>query len=118
MNIENLMDYLVEHRAPNLPPGYLSEQLLSLSWILDDEGGQIFAIGKRWLNSSDQFRVSVALGLDEAFMADSWEELVELADSVKAKFPSMASDVDNWLNNSRRSYVSRGEKSISDGDAT
>ncbi|MFF1904031.1 hypothetical protein [Kitasatospora sp. NPDC058218] len=117
MNIEDLMNYLVEHRAPNLPPAYLSEQLLSLSWILDGEGGRIFEIGKGWLNSGDEFRASVALGLDEAFMADSWDELVELADSLKVKFPSMASDVENWLNNARRSYVSRGEAPAPGGDA-
>ncbi len=107
------MNYLVEHKAPNLPPGYLSEQLLSLSWILNADGGRIFEIGRSWLKSGDEFRVAVALGLDEAFMADSWEEL---AGTVRRKFPSMAADVDNWLKNSRRSHADRGEQTPLDDD--
>ncbi|MFJ3975052.1 hypothetical protein [Streptomyces sp. NPDC090021] len=105
MDIEDVMDHLARHRAPNLPPGYLSEQLLSLSWILDaQEGGRIFEVGKKWLASKDEFRVAVAMGLDEAFMADSWKDLVELADSVKERHPSLAGDVDQWLANYSRSY--------------
>ncbi|MFE5586903.1 hypothetical protein [Kitasatospora sp. NPDC056531] len=116
-DIEDVVNYLVEHRAPNLPPGYLSEQLLALSWILDVESGKIFDIGRKWLESGDEFRVAVALGLNEAFMADSWEELVELAESVKEKVPSLAADVDVWLERSKRSYeklkqnLARGDKS-------
>ncbi|MFE0463493.1 hypothetical protein ACFW1A_29995 [Kitasatospora sp. NPDC058965] len=110
MDIEDVLHYLVEHRAPNLPPGYLSEQLLALSWILDDEGAGIFEVGRRWLESGDEFRVAVALGLNEAFMADSWVELVGLADSVKKKVPSLAADVDVWLENSRPSYLRLEER--------
>ncbi|WP_404957169.1 hypothetical protein [Streptomyces sp. 147326] len=107
MDIEDVMNHLAEHRAPNLPPGYLSEQLLSLSWILDaQEGGRIFQVGKKWLTSGDEFLSAVAMGLDEAFMADSWKDLVELADSVKERHPSLARDVDHWLANYSRSYKS------------
>ncbi|MFJ7247102.1 hypothetical protein ACIQWA_20995 [Kitasatospora sp. NPDC098652] len=104
MNIEDLMEYLVEHRAPGLPPGYISEQLLSLTWILDAEGGKIFEVGKRWINSGDEFRVAVALGLDEAFLVGSWDELVQLAASLKERFPSLSAMIDDWLEGSRRSY--------------
>ncbi|MEU8922330.1 hypothetical protein AB0D10_15545 [Kitasatospora sp. NPDC048545] len=103
MDIEDMMEFLVAHRAPNLPPGYLAEQLLALSWILDSEGGRIFDVGREWLRSGDEFRVAVALGLDEAFMAESWCEFVELAESVKARVPSLASDVDVWLQKYRPS---------------
>ncbi|MFE7530749.1 hypothetical protein ACFU7Y_34300 [Kitasatospora sp. NPDC057542] len=105
MDIEDVMDYLVEHRAPNLPPGYLSEQLLSLTWILAPEAGRIFDIGKTWLTSGDEFRVAVAMGLREAFMADSWAELVELGESMKERFPSLSTMVDEWLEASKASYM-------------
>ncbi|MEV6675955.1 hypothetical protein AB0N09_03690 [Streptomyces erythrochromogenes] len=105
MDIEDVMNHLADHRASNLPPGYLSEQLLSLSWILEaQEGRRIFEVGKKWLKSGDEFRSAVAMGLDEAFMADSWKDLVELADSVKERHPSLAHDVDHWLANYSRSY--------------
>ncbi|MGW4897783.1 hypothetical protein ACWEQL_36885 [Kitasatospora sp. NPDC004240] len=103
MDIEDVLNYLADHRARNLPPGYLSEQILSLSWILDDEDGKIFKTGRKWLDSGDEFRVAVAMGLDEALLAESWEEMSELAESVKNRIPSLASDVDAWLERSKRS---------------
>ncbi len=101
------MNYMVDHKAPNLPPGFLSEQLLSLAWILDAEGGRIFEIGREWLTSGDAFRAAVALGLNEALMADSWEELVQLAASLKERLPSLSPAVDEWLTSSRRAYETR-----------
>ncbi|MFJ4846127.1 hypothetical protein [Streptomyces sp. NPDC088733] len=34
MEAEDVMDFLVEHRAPGVTPGYVAEQLLSMSWIV------------------------------------------------------------------------------------
>lgn len=106
MHVEDVMDFLVDHRAPNVVPGYISEQLLSMSWIIapDDVAG-VIKVAKRWLTSDDQFRVAVAIGLEnETYLADSWEENSELAEPLKEKFPSVAADVDAWMARAEPSY--------------
>ncbi|MFF3787673.1 hypothetical protein [Streptomyces sp. NPDC001933] len=106
MHVEDVMDFLVDHRAPNVVPGYISEQLLSMSWIIapDDVAG-VIEVAKRWLTSDDQFRVAVAIGLEnETYLADSWEEISELAEPLKEKFPSVAADVDAWMARAEPSY--------------
>ncbi|MGW5122666.1 hypothetical protein ACWEQ7_01100 [Streptomyces sp. NPDC004069] len=108
------MDFLVDHRAPNVVPGYISEQLLSMSWILDAEAvARIIEVGKRWLKSEDQFRVAVAIGLEnETYLADSWEEIAELAEPLKERFPSMAADVDAWMARAKPSYEKLKKRSF------
>ncbi|MER5770426.1 hypothetical protein [Streptomyces sp. NPDC001985] len=115
MDIGKLMEFLADHRAPNLPPGYLSEQLLSMSWIITPEdSGMIFTVGRKWLESGDEFRVAVALGLKEAFLAESWDEHVELADSVRSRLPSLAPEVDHWLRYYSRSFDTPEARAIRD----
>ncbi|CAM5295823.1 putative protein OS=Streptomyces aurantiogriseus OX=66870 GN=GCM10010251_68550 PE=4 SV=1 [Streptomyces aurantiogriseus] len=112
------MDFLVEHRAPNVVPGYISEQLLSMAWIIDAEDvARITEVGRKWLKSDDAFRVAVAIGLEnETYLADSWSELAELAGPLKEAFPSMAPDVDAWMERSQRSYERRGKNFPSDAE--
>jgi hypothetical protein len=109
VDIENVMEFLVEHRAPNVVPGYVSEQLLSMSWIIDAEDvARIVEVGKQWLTSDDPFRVAVAIGLEnETYLADSWEEIAELAEPLKERFPSMAADVDAWMARAAPAYERR-----------
>ncbi|MFF7215729.1 hypothetical protein ACFZAU_35215 [Streptomyces sp. NPDC008238] len=99
MDVEQVMDFLVEHRAPNVVPGYVSEQLLSMSWIIDaGDVARVVQVAKRWLRSDDAFRAAVAIGLEnETYLADSWEEIAALAAPLKERFPSMAADVDAWM---------------------
>ncbi|WP_406418392.1 hypothetical protein OH809_31950 [Streptomyces sp. NBC_00873] len=106
MQVEDVMDFLVDHRAPDVVPGYVSEQLLSMSWIIDaDDVARIIEMAKRWLKSDDQFRVAVAIGLEnETYLADSWEAIAELAEPLKERFPSMAADVDAWMARAKPAY--------------
>jgi hypothetical protein len=106
VKVEDVMDFLVDHRAANVTPGYISEQLLSMSWIIDAEDvARIIEVGRRWLKSDDQFRAAVAIGLEsETYLADSWEEIADLAEPLKEKFPSMAADVDAWMARARPAY--------------
>ncbi|MEU0029670.1 hypothetical protein [Streptomyces sp. NPDC006335] len=109
MDIEDVMNFLVEHRAPNVVPGYISEQILSMGWIIDVESGtRIIEVGRRWLRSDDAFRAAVAIGLEnETYLADSLDELIELAEPMKERFPSMADDVSAWLERAGLSYERR-----------
>ncbi|MEH0443585.1 MULTISPECIES: hypothetical protein [unclassified Streptomyces] len=107
--VEDVMDFLVEHRAANVTPGFVSEQLLSMSWIIDAaDVAQIIEVGRRWLRSGDPFRAAVAIGLEsETYLADSWEEIREVAEPLKEKFPSMAADVDAWMARAEPAYERR-----------
>jgi hypothetical protein len=109
VKVEDVMSFLVNHRAPNVTPGYVAEQLLSMSWIIDPKDGtQIFETGKEWLKSDDPFRVEVAIGLENlTYLADSWEELVELAEPLKEKFPTRVADIDAWMARAEASYERR-----------
>lgn len=106
MDVEQVMDFLVDHRAPGVVPGYVSEQLLSMSWIIDAEHvARIVQVANRWLRSDDPFRAAVAIGLEnETYLADSWEEIAALAAPLKERFPSMAADVDAWMARAEPSY--------------
>ncbi|MDX3074726.1 hypothetical protein [Streptomyces sp. MI02-7b] len=105
-SIEDVMAFLVDHRAPGVTPGYVSEQLLSMSWIIDaQDAARIVDVGKRWLRSDDSFRVAVAIGLEnETYLADSWAEIAALAGPLKERFPSMAADVDAWTARAETAY--------------
>ncbi|WP_406860859.1 hypothetical protein ABZO31_10505 [Streptomyces sp. HUAS MG47] len=109
VDVEDVMNFLVENRAPNVVPGYVSEQLLSMVWIIEPEHTtRIFEVAEDWLGSDDPFRAAVAVGLGhETYLHDSWHELAEQAEVLKERFPSMAGDVDVWLERSRRSYERR-----------
>ncbi|MEU1623389.1 hypothetical protein ABZ479_39620 [Streptomyces sp. NPDC005722] len=115
MDIEQVMTYLVDHRAPGLPPGYLSEQLMSLSWIVEDEGKGIFDVARRWLVSDDPFRAAVVMGLTETVLVDTLDELVDAAARITRCFPSMALDVEAWVVRSRSS-VEGVARSLPGGD--
>ncbi|MFJ4984843.1 hypothetical protein ACIP9H_13705 [Streptomyces sp. NPDC088732] len=106
MEAEDVMDFLVEHRAPGVTPGYVAEQLLSMSWIVAaGDVARIAEAGRRWLRSDDPFRVAVAIGLEnETFLADSWEEIAALAGPFKECFPSMAADIDAWTARAEPAY--------------
>ncbi|MET9874049.1 hypothetical protein ABZZ36_05345 [Actinacidiphila glaucinigra] len=86
-------------------PGYVSEQLLSMSWIPDAEDvARIVPVAKRWLRSDDAFRAAVAIGLeDETFPADSWEEIAALAAPLKERsLPWPPTWTPGWHGRSRR----------------
>ncbi|MFH8978022.1 hypothetical protein [Streptomyces sp. NPDC017890] len=118
MQVEDVMDFLVDRRAPDVVPGYISEQLLSMSWILrPDDVAAVIEVAKRWLTSDDQFRVAVAIGLEnETYLADSWEEISDLAEPMKERFPSMAADVDAWMARAEPAYERRKEGSFFEQD--
>jgi hypothetical protein len=109
VDIEDVMDFLVEHRAPAVVPGYIAEQLFSMSWIIrPEDGARVTEVARRWLDSDDPFRAAVAVGLGhELYLTDSWQELVEAAELLKERFPSMAADVDVWTTRAEVSYEMR-----------
>lgn len=104
MDMEDVMNYLVDRRADDLPPQAFSGTFMSLSWYLAPEGDKILAVARKWLTLDDEYRVAVALGLDEVFPADSRAELVELAASVRERFPALAGPAEEWLERWDRAF--------------
>ncbi|MEU9506509.1 hypothetical protein AB0D32_09555 [Micromonospora sp. NPDC048170] len=96
MNIEQVMNFLVEHRAANLPPEALAEVFTSLSWCLDSEAN-VVAIARSWLKGDDEYRVAVSLWMDDIFPADSRQDLVALAADIHTRFPALSERASAWI---------------------
>jgi hypothetical protein len=103
VDIEQVMDFLVEHKAPGLPAAALAEVFTSLSWCLDDEAN-VVAIARKWLNLDDEYRVAVSLWMDDIFPADSRIKLVVLAADIGERFPALAERAADWIHRWDRAY--------------
>ena len=91
MDVGDFLNYLVEHRAPNLKSNAIADILDSLSWMLEEE--QVRVIGvvtTEWLCGDDEYKASVAISRQEAFPARSRDELVRLVAQVSDRFPALA----------------------------
>jgi hypothetical protein len=61
----NVADVLLRRRAPNLEPAALAEVLDLLTWTMDDNGAEILAARRRWMDSEDLYAAEVAITMDE-----------------------------------------------------
>lgn len=90
MNIEDVMNYIVDHAAPQLEPRVIADILDSLAYCLDEEVlSQLEELSERWLMGSDELRASIALARTDAFPARTRHELVEILDRVVRNFPRL-----------------------------
>lgn len=96
MDIEEVMLFLVEHRAPGLPAEGFAEVFESLAWCMNNETN-VMTVTRRWLREDDEYRAALALWIDDVFPADSRAELVALADDIRVRFPALASRADEWV---------------------
>ena len=94
VSLDDVVDYLVEHSASNLPPEGLAEVFDRLLWCLDDNGEQLLGIRALRLRGDDERRVAIGLAMEEAFPADSREALLEIRDRVAARWPHLTSRAD------------------------
>ncbi len=90
MTIENIMDYLLENRAPNLPPNALAEIFDRLIWCLNDNGGGLSCIREKWLEGDDYDKVVIALYMSETFPYKTQEERIKKFDRIKTCWPSLS----------------------------
>ncbi|MFE1292736.1 hypothetical protein [Streptomyces sp. NPDC058751] len=59
--------------------------------------------------------MEVAIGMEnETYLADSWEEISELAEPLKEKFPAMAADA--WPARAESSYQRRKDRGFFEPD--
>jgi hypothetical protein len=90
MNTEQMMDFLFERRARNLPAHALAEIFDRLLWTMDDNGAEVLAVRRKWLQLGDRERVLIALAMSEAHPCVTRDALIELCDSVSKRFPDLA----------------------------
>jgi len=66
----DLMNFLVDHAAPDLPAAALGAILDRLVWCLDDNGNELLRIREEWLRGDDRKRVEIALSMEEVLPFD------------------------------------------------
>lgn len=109
MDIEQAMNFLVDHRAPNLPPEGLAEVFNSLAWCMNDEAN-VISVARRWLRSGDEYRATVSLWMEDIFPADSRPELVALAADIRTRFPGLGDRADDWVRRWDEQFGDRTER--------
>lgn len=89
-----IMDMLMDHRAPALPPKGLAEVFDRLIWCMDDQGTSLLSVCEDWLESDDRDRVEVALAMDEAFPYANPETMDEVFSQISTRWPDLADTCD------------------------
>ncbi|WP_221323230.1 hypothetical protein [Actinoplanes sp. L3-i22] len=105
INVEDVSNFLVDRRLPDLPPEALAEVFAKLSWDLDDDAN-VVPVLRRWLRGDDEYRVAVALWVEDVFPADSRAEIVSLMAGIAARFPALVERADYWIRAWDRAYGS------------
>lgn len=87
--MKQVMEYLIGHRVAGVDPSSFSDVFERLTWLQADNGSSIRSVLTEWLESDDLFRVKVALGLEEAFLFDSREDMVEAFEKLGRRWPEL-----------------------------
>lgn len=69
MTTEEMMEFLFERRAPNLPPAGLAEIFDRLLWCMDDNGSEVDQVIRKWVTGEDEAKVRIALAMSETYPA-------------------------------------------------
>lgn len=99
-SIASIADYLIEHRAPGLPLGALSELFDRMIWTLEDNGAELLSLRAAWLKGNDPVRGEVALRMTETYPVQRESDYDELEAAVSAKWPALLA----LVHASRRSW--------------
>lgn len=87
--MKHVMEYLVNQRVANVDPRTFSDLFERLTWLQADNGRSIHFVLKSWLDSDDLFRVKIALGLEEAFLFNNREDMVEAFEKLGERCPEL-----------------------------
>lgn len=97
-NADELVNYLFNKRANDLPPRALAEVFDRLIWCLDDNGAELLSILKTWWLSDDIDKVKIVLQMSEVFPFCSVDEMRVSLKQVKEKWPSLSNEVQDYWN--------------------
>lgn len=94
------MESLVDDRAPGVPAEAIAEVLDRLIWCVDDNEEKILAVRDRWLESGDEYRVSIALSMNDVFPFRTRQQLEERLAEIALRFPGLRRKCVEWLSHS------------------
>src|SRR5262245_9771781 len=97
MTTEEMMEFLFERRAPNLPHAGLAEIFDRLLWCMDDNGSEVDQVIQKWVAGDDQAKVRIALAMSEMYPAKSREELTDLFARITKRWPELKANCDAIL---------------------
>lgn len=89
----NVADVLLRRRAPNLEPAALADVLDSLTWTMDDNGAEILAARRRWMDGDDPYAAEVAIVMDEGIPFEPADMLSKLA-ALEQRWPQLKARCD------------------------
>lgn len=91
VDLQQVLDFVVSHRASQTPPRYLAEVLDELSWLLDEATVKALSqTRERWLTGDDLYKVQIALEMQSTYPFTTFEEMRVALDAVAAKWPKLA----------------------------
>lgn len=68
ITLDEVLEYLLSRLSPYTSPSLFSETLQCLSWIMDDDGSDIYRVMREWLNADEIEKVKVALSIEEVLL--------------------------------------------------
>ncbi|KPL85267.1 hypothetical protein [Herpetosiphon geysericola] len=87
--LDEVLEYLLSRLSPHTPPSLFSETLQCLSWIMDDDGSDIYRIMREWLKSDDKEKVKVALSIEEVLLLTSDEAYQTTVARIVGRWPEL-----------------------------
>ncbi|MBQ5945899.1 hypothetical protein [Massilia sp. ST3] len=98
--IRAFIESLVDERAPGVPAEAIAEVLDRLLWCVADGGEEILTLRDRWLASGDEYRIAVALSMNDVFPFNTKPQLEEGLAGIASRFPSLRGKCIEWLGHS------------------
>lgn len=87
---ENIAERLLNRRASGAPASDFADVLDSLVWLMDDNGSEIAAARRNWLEGEDPFAAEVALLMEEGLPYDTVTMLAKMS-VVEKRWPHLRS---------------------------
>ena len=91
------MEHFVAHRVSNLPAEALADVFDRLIWCFADNGHAICAVRREWLQSADEYKVDIALSMNEVFPFPTRVQMEEHLHRVVLQFPRLRDKCTTWL---------------------
>jgi hypothetical protein len=97
MTIEEVMNYLYEERAKDLPADALSEVFDRLIWCMSDNGAELLEVRRKWIEGDDKFKCQIALLMRETFPYESYEKMNSQLKRIRKKWPELDEQCNKML---------------------
>ena len=87
ISIEDVMNFLIEERAPYLDPKVLANMFDRMIWTLNDNGAEITKVTADWVEGDDEYKVEVALLMEESFPYNDRATMEEQFSRLRGRWP-------------------------------